>query len=500
MQVLSTSTDHTNRSHTEPPKAIHKDHVGLYRLAMKNLSALNSPKNQQRGIELLKRSANLGCLCATRELMYRYQQGKGVAKDESAFYQLLLCIDEASRNMDESYNVAVMYEHGKSGTINLSLAVKNYERAAALGCDQAKEILVELYLDEKSKFKNFERAEKYLQQLATPKAFHLLAKSILAGNIKAHEGLNPIELLKKSAVLGYIYAKRELIWRYDHGDGVRKNARKSFEWLVSIEESSRSKDDWYNLALDYHYGQGVDIDLATALQSYEKAANLGCQESKEIVADFYLEGKGVEIDLNKGEKYLRELDPPQSLYKLGCAVLDGQIVPKDGVGGIELLKRSAKLGSIKAKRELSICYQCGDFVEKNRDSEFQYLVAIPVQSREARDWYQLGIFYEVDKDSTHLKKARRCFMQAAKLGCQESKKILAIYGVHGKWIKQDENEGFLTNLNTAEAFYHLSIATEVKLIPERNGVSAKDLRKRGDELRDQEFYTLLNESKALTKK
>ena len=122
----------------QDPRILHKKALSL--LSSKS----GSPKAVRKGLELLKRLADQGYAPAQCNLGAMYEEGIGVAQDDSqavSWYQLA-----ADQGFAEAqYNLGLMYERGRGVSLDYGEAVKCFRAAAAQGRADAQNNLGVLY-------------------------------------------------------------------------------------------------------------------------------------------------------------------------------------------------------------------------------------------------------------------------------------------------------------------------------------------------------------------
>lgn len=65
-------------------------------------------------------------------------------------------------------------------------------------------------------------------------------------------------------------------------------------------------DEKYNLARCYHYGIGVERNIAKAIDLYTKSSEQGNSNAQFNLAEIYRKGEGVHKDLEKAKKWYRK--------------------------------------------------------------------------------------------------------------------------------------------------------------------------------------------------
>ena len=108
----------------------------------------------------------------------------------------------------------------------------------------------------------------------------------------------------------------------------------------------------YLLGGTYRNGSvGVPRDLARAADLYRQAADLGCREALNEIANLYMDGKGVVMDRVKAIQLWKQaasLGYRLSIYNLALCYEKGTVVPKDLVLAKKLYKQAAALGHVEA--------------------------------------------------------------------------------------------------------------------------------------------------------
>jgi len=122
----------------------------------------------------------------------------------------------------------------------------------------------------------------------------------------------------------------------------------------------------------YLRGQDVPADPKQAFYWMEKAALNGSAEAQYYLSLFYEDGLGVnEPDLDLAMKWLRqaaEHDYTYAYYELGLAYLIGKTGTVDYHRGAVWLDKAARVGVVRAQRQLAALYEQGVGVEKNMAS------------------------------------------------------------------------------------------------------------------------------------
>lgn len=126
-----------------------------------------------------------------------------------------------------------------------------------------------------------------------------------------------------------------------------------------LEKAARQGDGWSqnNLAEYYLRGIYVPIDIEKAINLYLMAAkNLVCEAYLNL-GQLYYEGRHIkrdDIESAKWFSYAAECEDPRGEYRLGLMYLDGSGVEKDVKTALLLLEKAQKKGILIAPSLLEI--------------------------------------------------------------------------------------------------------------------------------------------------
>jgi len=114
-----------------------------------------------------------------------------------------------------------------------------------------------------------------------------------------------------------------------------------------------------------------DIEKKTERDRYKtlfEMAKSGNVDSQTLLGEMYLDGLGVEADLDKAFYWLSKAsnnDDPQAQYLLGFMYENGIKVVQNPSRAAELYKKAASAGDIMAKYHLALMYHKGVGVDKD---------------------------------------------------------------------------------------------------------------------------------------
>lgn len=212
----------------------------------------------------------------------------------------------------------------------------------------------------------------------------------------------------KAAGLGNAGAMAALGSRLLSGEEKIRDEKKGREWL---KKAIAAKEYSAYLALG-DFEENVKKDLKAALAEYERGKDAGQMDCMIRTADFYLEGKGTEKDVDRGTsllvkaaesgspvanyrvaaKYLAGEKPekadvftgyahllaaangnlPEAQNEIGLLYLSGKLGIADSPAGVAWLTRAAQAGSAQAQNNLATMYERGiGGVQKNIENAGQ---------------------------------------------------------------------------------------------------------------------------------
>ncbi|MDE6859826.1 MAG: sel1 repeat family protein [Duncaniella sp.] len=162
---------------------------------------------------------------------------------------------------------------------------------------------------------------------------------------------------------------------YRHGWGVECDMTSAVEWW---QKAADLGDAYANYCLGDCYRR-VAEDYSQAVRWYSRAVDFGGNafpEAQRGLADCYASGHGVEQDWEKAADLYRQAaknDDPESQYLLAQCYAEGHGVEQDMTEAVRLYKKAATYvnentgyyGHARAMRCLGDCYANGDGVRKN---------------------------------------------------------------------------------------------------------------------------------------
>ena len=165
-----------------------------------------------------------------------------------------------------------------------------------------------------------------------------------------------LEAYRKAAGLGNTGAMAALGSRLLNGPEGQRNEKEGREW---IKKAIDAKEYAAYVALG-DYEENVKKNQQAALEAYQKGDEAGQVDSTLRAADFYLNGKGVEKDQDRGIRLLEKAATAgngAAHWKLAAIRLAGET--PDLVKGYGHLLSAANAGVVEAQNELALFYLSG---------------------------------------------------------------------------------------------------------------------------------------------
>ncbi|MFA4182513.1 tetratricopeptide repeat protein [Xylanibacter rodentium] len=307
-----------------------------------------------------------------------------------------------------------------------------------------------------------------------------------------------IDKCRESALSGYASAQYQIGQCYEEGIDVERNLAKAFKlyWLASDNcrpaKERLDKDSyqgqlvkWLKKAVNgkllagvdlaeamcmlgccYQHGWGVDCDLASAVEWWQQAADMGDAYANDRLGYCYSHGQGG-LPKDAVQAFLHYLKAAEGGYfkdyfSVGLCYKDGDGVERDDEKAFGWFKKAAEHDNPMAWVELGNCYatgsgmalDCGKAVVWYRKAVDLGGNAFPDALRGLGNCYAAGHGVEQDWN-----KAVELYSRAARADDPESQYLLARCYAEGHGVKQDMEEAVrlykkaATNINENKRYY-----------------------------------------------
>ena len=398
------------------------------------------PQDYAKAVEHFRNAAEQGDICAQANLGLCYEMGHGVAQDYSEAAKWYQMAAEEFDNIPKK--LGEFYEKGLGVTQSYTEAAKWYKKAADHGDVTAQSNLGRCYLKQKDyseAIKWYKKAAEKGNAEAQADLGYCLYKDYKAG----------IKWYQKAAEQGHAGAQYNLGYCYEHGDGVKTDYSEALNWYRKAAEQGLALAN-FKLGYFYTYGMGVEKNYTEAANLFRKATE------QELVDTIYNLNNGEEISdyIDASGWYLKALEQgdADAQCKLGdFYTVDFRSTHYDRTKGKEWYRKAAEQGHARALCNLSLCYEWGSGVEKDKQ-EAARLLKQSAELGYARAQYYLGCDYEygwldLKKDNAE---AAKWFRKAAEQGNSDAQYHLAQCYKEGKGVKKNKQEAIYWYRKAAE--------------------------------------------------
>ena len=351
---------------------------GRWREGLSYRDGKGTKQDYKKAFECFKDAAKQNQLFALVELGNCYQNGLGTEVNGDLAKE---CYQKAAEknNNPGLCKMGELYEFGLLGVEkNIEKAISYYSKAIVNNFHYMEPIyrLANLYAREE----NYEKALEYINkgvEQNDPYSIYILSTYYGNGAGVPKDPAKEIELLRKAAELGDIYAMTDLGGYYNFGyDGfIEKNPLEAANWYSKAAELGYTPAKT-SLGTMYFNGQLGDTNRFEAFRYIKEAAEDGNAEAFWMLGCCYFNGFGIEKDLNKAAYWLEKSanagnDTAKCLY--GNILIEGWGVEKDIKKGFALIKEAAENNDKPAWFLLGSCYLRGLGTEKDENKGVHFI-------------------------------------------------------------------------------------------------------------------------------
>ncbi len=310
-----------------------------------------SPGTADTGLQLLRGSADKGCVAAMLNLGYLFEGGKYVRRNYNEAFQWFTRASDAG-NAEAELQLGGCYHYGLGTTPNFSLAAKYYRLSADQNNFVAMKSLGFLLMNGYGVDKNETEAKSWLMRAAKEggnrRAMYDLGVIYSLQYPDTNAVLECFKWMKQSAELGDPLAAQDLANFYYRGwGGIETNSASSRYWRIKAATLGAT-DSQFFLGQAYRLGDGVPKDPQDSLLWYAKAAAKNHPEALYDLALHYLEDKTNQASLKlANELMFRAARMGHREAQWQCAL--SCFRKGDCDSGCEWLNRAAENGWPKAE-------------------------------------------------------------------------------------------------------------------------------------------------------
>lgn len=472
---------------------------GMYRLGMMYLTGCGCPVDTEKGLRLIRLSAEQDCIEAQLFLAWSHlyiQDFAPVAQDFAEAERWCRRPAEGGMVTAQTLMGSILYQQGrkaeaadwwgkaaKQGNIEALTAVGEYylfdlndyraipffEKAAESGYAEAEYLLGWCYL------------EGWGVAADKDKAKSLLKSAAEQGDEDAMDLLYQIDKepeqnvgdIYNAAIAGDAAARHELAVRYATGDHMPQDMVESVKWDKRSAEQGNA-DAQYALGCRYANGEGgLAKDLAAAIRWWRKASDQGVLDADCRIAECYAEGNGVSRNGYMAAAYFKmaaDKGHSYAQYSLGAMYLLLER-PKDAAKYFEM---AAEQDNTEAQFNLAQMYYFGKGVKLSYTEAVKWLK----KAAQYEYWpavYALGNCYVmghgVSVDSYYgfalIQKAAENGLEAARVSMgdylYEGRNVKCDYAKALEWYKKAAEQGNDYSMYQIGLFYERGLGVSKDL-------------------------------------
>ena len=246
------------------------------------------------------------------------------------------------------------------------------------------------------------------------------------------------QALIKDALAGDVHAQFQLAIQYHNGDGVEKDDAKAFEYML-LAAKNGDKTAQSNVAKFYSNGQGTSVDMQEAVRWMESAID---REDADL-GDIALLAVWYADDIHNMERAVKyyQIAADRGHIASQCILADryrsGDGVEKDETKCFAYTLMAANGSVTIAKKNLAKCYMAGTGTPINVSEALRWMKSA-VEDDDADAMLTLGIWYSngehIPKDSA---RALRLYEMAAERGNADAMLTLGIWYIRGEHVPKD---------------------------------------------------------------
>jgi len=178
----------------------------------------------------------------------------------------------------------------------------------------------------------------------------------------AGEHVESLTILRAAAEAGNPVAQNVMGNAYDNGNGVEMDMAQAIDWYERAAAQDFDKAI-YNLGLIYSNGEnGITPDYPRAIGYYDRAIALGYSFAMNNRARLHELGRGGAVDMQAALALYEQaaaLDNPDAMNNLGLAHVRGEVADVDHARALEMFQGAAALGNARAISNLGAMYGNG---------------------------------------------------------------------------------------------------------------------------------------------
>lgn len=251
--------------------------------------------------------------------------------------------------------------------------------------------------------------------------------------------LTASETVEETAAFEETVMDAENLGHEMEGEETRQDSGTALEWYQKAAELGDA-EAMFRIGEAFYYGNGVEQNYNTAMEWFLKAAENGYSGAIVWVGYLYAQGRGVEQDYQTAlEWYLKasEAGSASAMYYIGNLYKMGNAVEQNYNTALEWYQKGAELGNTLCMVGIGNFYATGKGVEKNVETALQWYL----KAAELGDVYGMGntgwaYAYGLGENADY-GKAMEWYQKAADTGDAGAMKQIGALYEYGRGVEQD---------------------------------------------------------------
>ncbi len=317
--------------------------VAVYALGCWARDGVAGPQDYSRAYQLFLRAAEQGHADSQNEVGWLLHLGKGTSVDMTQAAAWYRKAAEQGHVLGQC-NLGQLYLEGNGVQQDFVEAGRWLHASAVQNLPQAQCGLGRLYAYGPNP--DYAKAVEYFE-LAVKQGFPE-GKRQLAGLYLEGKGVPPddkraLELTLEAARAGNGDAFYGMGWLIENGRGCRKDDTVAAQWYKKGVEAG-SRDAMNSLAILYSQGRGVPLDMNEAVRLYRQSAELGLAAAQNNLALYYAEDERDYATAMQWFQKAAEINYSEAIYNIGVLHENGWGVRADKLEAASWYLRAAELG------------------------------------------------------------------------------------------------------------------------------------------------------------
>lgn len=333
--------------------------------------------DKKKAAQYFKKAADAGETTAMINYAYMLHTGVGVQPDSkkcARYYKMA-----ADRGQVKGMlNYAILLQNGEGVQPNLHEAARYFKMAANEGEVTSMLNYGIMLRDGKGIEQNKTKALKYLKMAANKGSVRAMTEYGIAlqrGDCGVCNKEEAFYYFKKAAEKNDSIALFNLGIVYEHGEGCKVDLKEAERCYKTAADNGNSNAMFNYGLLHYENENESFVNKDLAIQYFEKAAELENPYAYFQLGIMMLEGRDLEVDVEKGLKYVKmavDMNHLQAMYRYALMLYNGEYVEQNKVKAASYYKAAADRGEVNSMLNYGLMLLNGDGIPQNKKEAEHY--------------------------------------------------------------------------------------------------------------------------------